>query len=242
MMNNELALQPVWDFWIKHLGDFVSSPGLILAAVILGVYVPGVIFSIVDVFVTKRLSLRDCCAVYWRAMKWYSPVYIGAILFFAFVPLPFKLDAPASAPTLIEFFRDILFYFLVGDFASYVWHRIEHANDTYAKKVHYYHHTDRPPLTIWTAMVVHPVEGFSVFLCFHIYGILFPIHPLTFAIAAFSITAVTMITHCGYRIPVYDKLFANAACHDLHHANRAPTNVSVVLTVCDRLFGTYQKA
>lgn len=241
-MSNELALQPLWDLCIRYLGDFAASPGLILAAVILGVYVPGIVFSIVDVFVSKRLSFRECCAVYWRAMKWYSPVYIGAILFFAFVPLPLELNAPANAPTLIEFFRDLVFYFLLGDFASYIWHRFEHANATYAKNVHYYHHMDRPPLTIWTAMVVHPVEGFSVFLCFHIYGILFPIHPLTFAVAAFSITAVTMITHCGYRIPVYDNLFANAACHDLHHANRAPTNVSVVLTLCDRLFGTYQKA
>ncbi|MEZ5571040.1 MAG: sterol desaturase family protein [Halioglobus sp.] len=241
-MNNELALQPIWEFCIKHLGDFLSSPALILTAVILGVYVPGIVFSIIDVFISKRLSLKEFFAVYWRAMKWYSTIYVAAIIFFVLVPLPIKLNVPASAPTLTEFFRDLVFYFLLGDFASYVWHRVEHANKWYAKKVHYYHHIDHPPLTIWTAMVVHPVEGFSVFLCFHIYGILFPIHPLTFAVAAFSITAVTMITHCGYRIPVYDKLFANAACHNLHHANRAPTNVSVVLTLCDRLFGTYQKA
>jgi sterol desaturase/sphingolipid hydroxylase (fatty acid hydroxylase superfamily) len=59
-------------------------------------------------------------------------------------------------------------------------------------------------------MVVHPVEGFSVFACFHIYGILFPIHPLTFAVGAFSVTAVNMITHCGYRLPVYDWFFATS--------------------------------
>jgi sterol desaturase/sphingolipid hydroxylase (fatty acid hydroxylase superfamily) len=51
-----------------------------------------------------------------------------------------------------------------------------------------------------------------------------------------------MITHCGYRLPLYDSLFANAAGHDLHHSIREPTNISVVLPVCDRLFGTYQKA
>ena len=91
-------------------------------------------------------------------------------------------------------------------------------------------------------MVVHPVEGASVFTFFHVYGILFPIHWFTFAVAAFLMTAVNMVTHCGYRLPVCDTLFAHAAGHDLHHTNRKPTNISVVLTLCDRLFGTYQRA
>lgn len=241
-MSNELALQPLWDFCIRHLGDFVSSPGLILTAVMLGVYVPGIVFSIIDVYVTKRLTLQQSLGVYWRAMKWYSTFYVVAMVIFLTIPLPVKLTVPAMAPTMIEFLRDMVLYFLLGDIVSYAWHRIEHANGWYARKVHCVHHFDKPPLSIWTAMVVHPVEGFSVFVFFHIYGIVFPIHPLTFAIAAFSLTAVTMVTHCGYKLPVYDKIFANAACHDLHHARREPTNVSVVLTICDRLFGTYQKA
>ena len=91
-------------------------------------------------------------------------------------------------------------------------------------------------------MVVHPVEGFSVFVFFHLYGIVFPIHLFTFAVAAFAMTAVTMITHCGYRLPVYDAVFAHAAAHDLHHSNLKPTNISVVFSLCDRLFGTYQPA
>ena len=241
-MNSELALQPVWDFFIRHGGDFLSSPGFILTAVMLGVYVPGIFFSIIDVFITKRLTLKQSAAVYWRAMKCYLTFYIVAMPIFLFVPLPVKLNIPANAPTVIEFCKDLLFYFLLGDFASYIWHRIEHQNKWYAKKVHYVHHFDRPPLSIWTAMVVHPVEGFSVFVFFHIYGILFPIHPLTFFVAAFSLTAVTMVTHCGYKIPVYDKIFANSPCHDFHHSSREPKNVSVVLTICDRIFGTYQKA
>lgn len=240
-MDNPLMMQPVWGFFIKHLGDFLSSPGLILTAVILGVYLPGVFFSIIDVFISKRLTLKESFAVYWRAMKWYSTFYVIGMIVLLLFPLPLKLNVPASAPTLLEFFRDLVLYFLLGDIASYAWHRIEHANKWYAKNVHYVHHTDRPPLSIWTAMVVHPIEGFSVFFFFHIYGIIFPLHPLTFALAAFSLTAVTMITHCGYKIPIYDALFASAMGHNLHHANREPTNVSVVLTLCDRLFGTYKK-
>lgn len=241
-MNNELALQPLWDFFIRHGGNFLSSPGFILTAVMLGVYLPGIFFSIIDVYVSKRMTLKQSAAIYWRAMKWYSTFYIVAMPIFLLVPLPVKLNVPAAAPTVLEFCRDIVLYFLIGDFVSYIWHRIEHANKWYAKNVHCVHHFDKPPLSIWTAMVVHPVEGFSVFVFFHIYGILFPIHLLTFFIAAFSLTAVTMITHCGYRIPIYDSLFANSPCHNFHHSSRAPKNVSVVLTICDRLFGTYQKA
>lgn len=235
-------LQATWDFLREHLGSYLESPGFLLTAVVAGIYVPGVIFSVIDVLVAKRMTWTQCAAVYWRAMKWYGTLYIVSLPLFVFVSLPVSLDVPTAAPTSAEFFRDLLLYFLVGDFFSYWWHRLEHENSWYAKRVHRVHHADRPPLSIWTAMVVHPVEGFSVFVFFHLYGIVFPIHTLTFAIAAFAMTAVTMITHCGYRLPVYDSIFAHAAAHDLHHSNRRPTNISVVLTLCDWLFGTYQQA
>ena len=241
-MGGGSILQSVWDFLRDHLGGFVGSPGFLLSAVVLGIYVPGVVFSVIDVFVAKRLTWRQSLAVYWRAMKWYSALYLAALAVFVFVPLPFSFDVPEAAPSIGIFLRDLVLYFLVGDFFSYWWHRIEHQTGWYAKRVHRVHHTDRPPLSIWTAMVVHPVEGFSVFVFFHLYGIVFPIHLLTFAVAAFAMTAVTMITHCGYRLPVYDAVFAHAAAHDLHHSNRKPTNISVVLPWCDRLFGTYQPA
>jgi sterol desaturase/sphingolipid hydroxylase (fatty acid hydroxylase superfamily) len=80
-----------------------------------------------------------------------------------------------------------------------------------------------------------------VFACFHIYGILFPIHPLTFAVAAFAVTAVNMTTHCDYRLPAYDWFFATARCHDIHHASREPKNISVMLSICERAFGTFQR-
>lgn len=240
-MGNERVLQPLWDLMRDNLGDFLGSPGFVLTVVVLGVYLPGLVFSFVDVVVAKRLTFRECGSVYWRAMKWYGTLFFLSLPLLILVPWQI-LDVPAEAPTLWEFSRDVVLYFLLGDFLSYWWHRYEHHNAWYATHVHRVHHVDRPPLTIWTAMVVHPVEGATVFLCFHMYGILFPIHLFTFAVAAFSMTAVNMITHCGYRLPVYDSLFAPAAGHDLHHSNRAPTNVSVVLTICDRLFGTFRRA
>ena len=240
------VLQSVWDGLRDHLGGFVGSPGFLLSAVVLGIYVPGIIFSVIDVGIAKRMTWRESWAVYWRAMKWYSALYVAALAVFVFAPIPFHFDVPETAPTVPELLRDLVLYFLIGDFFSYWWHRIEHQQGWYAKRVHRVHHADRPPLSIWTAMVVHPVEGFSVFVFFHLYGIaamtMGTIHLLTFAVAAFAMTAVNMVTHCGYRIPGYDAVFAHAAGHDLHHANRKPTNISVVLSICDRLFGTYQPA
>jgi len=237
------ALQPLWDWILQHVGAAgVASPAFLLTAVVAGIYLPGIVFSFVDVFVIRRLTLAECWAVYWRAMKWYGTSYVVGMLAFWAVPVTLLSIVPTTAPTLLEVARDLLLYFLLGDFVSYFWHRYEHANSWYMKRVHSQHHVDTPPLSIWTAMVVHPVEGISVFLCFHLYGILFPIHPLTFAIGAFSVTAVNMITHCGYRLPVYDWFFATAREHDIHHASREPRNISVMLSICDRMFGTFQKA
>lgn len=242
-MQADSALQPLWDWILRHVGEAgVASPAFLFTMVVAGVYLPGIVFSFVDVFVTRRLTLAECWSVYWRAMKWYGSLYPVAMLAFWAVPIALLRDVPAAAPSLLEFCRDLLLYFLLGDLVSYFWHRFEHANTWYMRRVHYYHHVDTPPLSIWTAMVVHPVEGVTVFACFHIYGILFPIHPLTFAAGAFSVTAVNMITHCGYRLPGYDRLFATAREHDIHHASREPRNVSVMLSICDRMFGTFEKA
>jgi len=238
----DTALQPLWDFCLRHLGAAgVASPAFLLTAVVAGIYVPGVVFSFADVVLTKRLTPWQCWDVYWRAMKWYGSLYFVGMAVFLTFPMALLSNVPAAAPTTFEFARDLVGYFLLGDVVSYAWHRIEHHSRWYMEHVHSYHHVDTPPLTIWTAMVVHPLEGFSVFACFHLYGILFTIHPLTFAIAAFAVTAVNMTTHCGYRLPVYDRLFANARCHDVHHSSCEPRNVSVMLSVCDRIFGTFQQ-
>lgn len=242
-MPGESALQPLWDWILRHVGVAgVASPAFLFTAVVAGVYLPGIVFSFVDVVVTRRLTLAECWSVYWRAMKWYGSLYPVAMIAFLAIPITLLVHVPEAAPTLPEVGRDLLLYFLLGDFLSYFWHRFEHRQGWYMKHVHYHHHVDTPPLSIWTAMVVHPVEGVSVFACFHAYGILFPIHPLTFAIGAFSVTAVNMITHCGYRLPVYDWFFATAREHDIHHASREPRNISVMLSICDRMFGTFQKA
>ena len=192
--------------------------------------------------VLDALAMPQTGGIQQHAARPAIDVVLGDLLPQRVHPFALLTRVPAEAPTTAEFVRDLVLYFLVGDFISYFWHRWEHANRWYMRRIHSVHHQDTPPLSIWTAMVVHPVEGATVFACFHAYGILFPIHPLTFAVAAFTVTAVNMITHCGYRLPGYDLLFATAREHDIHHASREPRNVSVMLSVCDRMFGTFRKA
>jgi len=242
-MQSDSALESLWAWLIQHLGVAgIASPAFLLTAVVAGVYLPGLVFSFVDVVITKRLTLAESWATYWRAMKWYGSFYVVAMALFVTYPIRLLSNVPLAAPTVLELCRDLVLYFVVGDVVSYFWHRFEHQNRWYMRNVHYYHHVDTPPLTIWTAMVVHPVEGVSVFACFHLYGILFPIHPLTFAVGAFSVTAVNMITHCGYRLPLYDWCFANSRNHDIHHSSREPRNISVMVSMCDRMFGTFQRS
>ena len=94
-MNSESALQPVWDLFTQYFGEgFFSTPAFLLAAVILGVYLPGIVFSLIDAY-TGRLSLRQSLAVYWRAMKWYQLAYPVLVLVFVAVPMPFRFEVPA---------------------------------------------------------------------------------------------------------------------------------------------------
>lgn len=38
------------------------------------------------------------------------------------------------------------------------------------------------------------------------------------------------------------RIFATSREHDIHHASREPRNISVMLSICDRMFGTFEKA
>ena len=148
-----MLLQPLWDFFIKVFGKFISSPGFILTAVMLGVYCPGFFFSFIDVFVAKRLTLKQSLDIYRRAMKFYSTVYFLSLPLFI-LSAPRDGNIPIQAPALAAFASDLVLYFLVGDFASYIWHRVEHSIPWYNKYVHCVHHSDRPPLSIWSVLFV----------------------------------------------------------------------------------------
>ena len=86
-MDNATALQPAWDFMLEHLGTgFMSSPAFLLTAVVLGVYVPGIVFSVVDVLVARsdrRVLARrgiDAAVVRERRRKLDGQLAVGHVV------------------------------------------------------------------------------------------------------------------------------------------------------------------
>ena len=67
-------------------------------------------------------------------------------------------------------------------------------------------------------------------------------HPLVIVAYAITNTTAMVITHSGYDITLYPRwLLPAASGHELHHSERRPANLSVVMTHGDKLFGTYKK-
>lgn len=241
-MNQPSLLQPIWDWMLEHLGrDFFEFPLYFLPVVVAVVLLTGVVFSILDVAVYKKISAKAASKLGFRIMS----TYIGAAVVFFVLHSAFKpwiADVPAAAPTPAAFVAQVLAFMVLGEFLTYWWHRLEHGNRFVFQKVHYLHHRVENPLTIWTNFVVHPVEGFMVMLCLYAPPLIFGAHPLVVVAYAVVNTTAMVITHSGYDLKFYPRwLLPAASGHELHHSERRPTNLSVVMTYGDKLFGTYKK-
>lgn len=241
-MNHQSILQPVWDFLLDHLGvGYFEFPLYFLPVVVAVVFVTGVAYSILDVAVYKKISFKASAKLGLRIMVG----YIGAAALLYFLHATFRfwvIDVPTAAPSLLAFVVQIAGFMVVGEFLTYWWHRLEHGSRLVFQKVHYMHHSVDNPLTIWTNFVVHPVEGFMVMLCLYAPPLLVGAHPLVVVGYAVANTTAMVITHSGYDITFYPRwLLPPASGHELHHAERRPTNLSVVMSYGDKLFGTYKR-
>lgn len=241
-MNDPSVLQPIWDWMLTHLGvGFFEFPLYFLPVVVAVVLVTGIGFSILDVAVYQKISARAASVLGLRIMC----TYIGAAvaLFFLHAQLGLWVaEVPRAAPTLTAFFVQLVLFMVIGEFLTYWWHRLEHRSRFVFQKVHYLHHSVDSPLTIWTNFVVHPVEGLMVMLCLYVPPLALGVHPLIVVGYAIANTTAMVVTHSGYDAKFYPRwLLPAAAGHELHHSERRPTNLSVVMTFGDKLFGTYKK-
>lgn len=239
---NQTALQPVWDWMLNTLGTgFFAFPLYFLPVVVAVVLVTGVLFSILDVAVHHRISARAAWKLGLRTMT----MYIGsaaALLIANHYFHPWSLDVPAAAPTVLAFVIQVAMYMVIGEFLTYWWHRLEHGSKFVFQRVHYVHHRVDNPLTIWTNFVVHPVEGLMVMLCLYVPPLALGAHPMVMVAYAIANTTAMVVTHCGYDIRFYPRwLLPPAAGHELHHSEKRPANLSVVMSYGDKLFGTYRK-
>lgn len=233
-----MLLDPIWRAMIRVVGvDTLGHPFFFIVAVISTVLVAGLAFSFTDAFVTKKLRFRATA----RYLAITLPGYVVVYLLLRRVPAPFHVAVPDHAPSVLVFARDLVVCLVVGDVLSYWWHRLEHGSRHVFRRVHYVHHAVTSPLTVWSGFYVHPVESLCVFVTFYVYPFVVGVHPMVFATYAALNTFITMVTHCGYDLPLYpNQLFANAAMHEHHHRGPEPKNFSVLLNLSDRLFGTYR--
>jgi sterol desaturase/sphingolipid hydroxylase (fatty acid hydroxylase superfamily) len=231
-------LDPVWDAMVRTIGvDTLGHPLLFVAAVMTTVVVAGVAFSVVDVFVTHRLAFGSAA----KYLAITLPGYVLVFVLLRWLPIGFRFDVPKRAPTTLAFVGGFAVCMVVGDVASYWWHRLEHGSRFVFHNVHYVHHSVELPLTVWSGFYVHPVESMTVFTTFYIFPFVMAVHPLTFVFYAAVNTFITMVTHCGYDLPLYpNSLLASTPMHVPHHADPVPSNFSVLLNFSDRLFGTYK--
>jgi len=241
-MVNQTALQPIWDWMRDTLGTgFFAFPLYFLPIVVAVVLVTGVFFSILDVHVHHKISARASWKLGLRVMSSY--VGAAALLMVLNALLhPWSLDVPTAAPTVTSFLLQVAMYMVIGEFLTYWWHRLEHGSKFVFQHVHFVHHRVDNPLTIWTNYVVHPVEGLMVMVCLYIAPMLLGAHPLVMVAYAIANTTAMVVTHCGYDFRFYPRwLLPPAAGHELHHSERRPTNLSVVMSYGDKFFGTYLK-
>lgn len=155
---------------------------------------------------------------------------------------PFVEIGPALSVAALPFWAQALLAVVVRDFAIYWQHRMKH--HPWLWPFHAVHHSDTH-LTWMTQFRRHPVDGliahFSVVLALSLLG---------FGSAAVA-AAVGAVKVWGYvihmRVPVILRpltfVLVTPRVHELHHA-RDPAlhgcNYAVLLSIWDRMFGTYR--
>ena len=101
-MQPESSLQPLWDWILNHVGVAgVASPAFLFTMVVAGVYLPGIVFSFVDVVITRRLTVRAGTAPRRRAAwgantRWYRSRFTRGFGVNA-ASRPRKSSGPASS-------------------------------------------------------------------------------------------------------------------------------------------------
>ena len=81
-----------------------------------------------------------------------------------------------------------------------------------------------------------------VMLCLYIAPLALGAHPLVMVTYAVLNTTAMVVTHSGYDTRFYPSwLLPPASNHELHHSEKRPTNLSVVMSYGDKVFGTFKQ-
>lgn len=134
-------------------------------------------------------------------------------------------------------------FWVGGDFVTYWWHRLQHAN-RFLWAFHTVHHSQER-LTLFTASRRHPLENLSmdVLLYFGIFHLVLGIPTRGWLPLSALITSVIAIQHAqlDWRFGPFYKVFVSPRFHAFHHSaepKHANANYGFLFSCWDFLFGT----
>ena len=173
----------------------------------------------------------------------------------------FFLDPPARARPLFEALLGTHFPswpiadaglslvagFLLLDLLHYAVHRLEHAVPLFWR-FHALHHSD-PDVDVTTSVRHHPVEYFLASAVYWLAVIVLDIPAIVVLTHFLAVFGMAAIQHGNVRLPEWlerrlQPVLVTVDMHRIHHSvvfAQANSNYGAVLSIWDRLFGTYTR-
>ena len=137
----------------------------------------------------------------------------------------------------------LLVFWVAGDFVTYWWHRLQHAN-RFLWAFHSIHHSQEQ-LTLFTASRRHPLEELSmdVLLYFVLFHMLLGIPTKGWMPLGVFLTCIAAIQHAqlDWRFGPLYRVFVSPRFHSYHHSvepRHANANYAFLFSFWDYLFGT----
>jgi sterol desaturase/sphingolipid hydroxylase (fatty acid hydroxylase superfamily) len=135
--------------------------------------------------------------------------------------------------------------FLLLDLLRYAVHRCEHAVPLFWR-FHALHHSD-PDVDVTTSVRHHPVEYLLGSLVYWLAVILLDVPAVVVLTHGFAVFGMAAVQHGNIRLPErlerwLQPVLVTVDMHRIHHSvvfEQANSNYGAVLSVWDRLFGTY---
>ena len=168
--------------------------------------------------------------------------FVPFILMWVFQWNVVTVSLPVRAPTAWQFATQFFTCLVLGDACHYLTHRALHT-PFLRRHIHHVHHDYEGHLFSWIGAQVHPVEAVAINGAIYWPFLVFA-HPMVLWFMAVVATVNATVAHSGYDGGVFQlgnwlPFGLTTDDHQLHHDVNATKNFGNVLSVWDRLGGTY---
>ena len=141
---------------------------------------------------------------------------------------------------------EALVYLLAFEIYFYALHRLLHVPSLY-RRIHVVHHRSMSPSALG-GLSFHPVEALLIIGFVPVAMWMRPIHLASLAVVSVFLSGNILLAHSAFgrfpawwtQVPVLN-WYVTPAVHVRHHARR-DCNYGATLSLCDRVFGTLEKA